>query len=283
MVGESKKFGRVLLYATVIAVCLGILIPYLWLVVSSVSQRVDLTSVPLKWIPGSLNLKNYQEIITGSSGINATLKIGLRNSLIIAGTATSFCLFAGTLAPYAFSRLRFRGKNIVFSFILITQVMPMIVLIIPIYIIMSRIGLLNTIPALVIADCAFILPLIIWLMRSFFESVPRSLEDMARIDGCSRLGTIFRIIMPLSTPGLAASGIFAFIIAWNEFFSALILSSTTRSKTISVIISEYSSKVGVDYVAMASAGVVASIPPVILALLFQKYVVQGLTAGSVKG
>jgi multiple sugar transport system permease protein len=171
----------------------------------------------------------------------------------------------------------------VFSFILLTQFMPMIVLIIPIYVIMSRLGLLNTIPALVIADCAFILPLIIWLMRGYFEAIPRDLEEMARIDGCSRFGTIFRIIIPLSTPGLAASGIFAFIIAWNEFFSALVLSSTLRSKTISVIISEFSSKVGVDYVAMAAAGVVASLPPVILALVFQKYIVQGLTAGAVKG
>jgi multiple sugar transport system permease protein len=127
------------------------------------------------------------------------------------------------------------------------------------------------------------LPLVIWLMRGYFESVPKDLEDVARIDGCSRFGTIFRIVLPLSTPGLAASGIFAFIIAWNEFFTALILTSTLRSKTISVLISEYSSKVGVDYVAMATAGVIASLPPVILALIFQKYIVQGLTAGAVKG
>jgi len=229
------------------------------------------------------NLENYREIAAGSSGVNASLKVGLRNSLAIAGSSTAFCLIAGSLAAYVFSRLRFRGKGLVFSLILLTQFMPMIVLIIPIYVVMGKLGLLNTIPALALADCAFILPLVIWLMSSYFESVPRDLEEMARIDGCSRFGTIFRIILPLSTPGLAASGIFAFIIAWNEFFSALVLSSTLRSKTISVIISEYSSKVGVDYVAMAAAGVVASLPPVILALAFQKYIVQGLTAGAVKG
>jgi multiple sugar transport system permease protein len=285
MVSNNKKLGRVLLYSAVLLVCLGILVPYSWLVISSVSQRVDLTAVPLKWIPNTFNFENYRQIAIGdsSSGVNATLKSGLLNSVIIAVSATIFCLFAGSLAAYAFSRLRFHAKNFVFSFILLTQVMPMIVLIIPIYIIMSRVGLLNTIPALVIADSAFILPLVIWLMRSFFESIPRELEEMARIDGCSRFGTIFRIIFPLSTPGLAASGIFTFIIAWNEFFSALILSSTIKSKTISVIISEFSSKVGVDYVAMAAAGVIASIPPVLFALIFQKYIVQGLTAGAVKG
>ena len=275
--------GRAALYAAVALVCIAIIAPYAWLVVSSLSFRVDLTTVPLKWFPKALNLENYKEIALGANGINASLKTGLLNSIAIAGSSTLFCLLAGSLAAYVFSRLHFRGKGAVFSFILLTQFMPMIVLIIPIYIIMSRLGLLNTIPALVIADCAFILPLVIWLMRGYFEAIPRDLEEMARIDGCSRFGTIFRIILPLSTPGLAASGIFAFIIAWNEFFSALVLSSTLRSKTISVIISEFSSKVGVDYVAMAAAGVVASLPPVILALVFQKYIVQGLTAGAVKG
>jgi len=284
MVNRNGSFGRFGLYAAVVLVCVAILAPFGWLIVSSISYRVDLTTVPLKWIPQSLNLQNYREIFAaGSGGVNASLKIGLLNSLVIAGGSTVFCLLAGSLAAYVFSRLHFRGKNATFSFILLTQFMPMIVLIIPIYMIMSRLRLLNTILALVVADCAFTLPLVIWLMLSYFESIPRDLEEVARIDGCSRFGTIFRIIMPLSTPGLAASGIFAFIIAWNEFFSALVLSSTLRSKTISVIISEYSSKVGVDYVAMAAGGVVASLPPVILALVFQKYIVEGLTAGAVKG
>lgn len=280
---RGRAMGRVFLYAAVALVCMAIIAPYAWLVISSLSFRVELTSVPLKWLPERLNVENYREIALGTNGINASLKTGLLNSIAIAGSSTLFCLLAGSLAAYVFSRLRFRGKGAVFSFILLTQFMPMIVLIIPIYILMSRLGLLNTIPALVIADCAFILPLVIWLMRGYFEAIPRDLEEMARIDGCSRFGTIFRIILPLSTPGLAASGIFAFIIAWNEFFSALVLSSTLRSKTISVIISEFSSKVGVDYVAMAAAGVVASLPPVILALVFQRYIVQGLTAGAVKG
>ena len=282
---KNLTWGRALVYTAVVLVAAVVLAPFLWLVISSVSYRVDLTTVPLKFLPPSLNLQNYQEIFLGSAtrSINSDLIVGLLNSLIIAVTVTLFCLMAGSFAAYVFSRLKFRGQKVVFSFILLTQYLPLIVLIIPLYIVMGRLGLLNTLPALIIADCAFILPLVIWLMRGFFESVPRDLEEMARMDGCSRFGTFFRIIIPLSTPGLAASGIFAFIIAWNEFFSALILSSTLHSKTISVLISEFSSKVGIDYVAMASAGVVASLPPVILALVFQKYIVQGLTAGAVKG
>ena len=277
-----RRTGMYVLVGLVVAVVAA---PFLWLVISSVSYRVDLTTVPLKFFPTSLNLENYAQIFLGSasSSINSDLVVGLFNSLVIATAVTVFCLIAGSFAAYVFSRLKFRGHDIVFSLILVTQYLPLIVLIIPLYIIMARVGLLNTLPALIVADAAFILPLIIWLMRSFFDSVPRDLEEMARIDGSSRFGTFFRIILPLSTPGLAASGIFAFIIAWNEFFSALILSSTLKSKTISVLISEFSSKVGIDYVAMASAGVVASLPPVILALIFQKYIVQGLTAGAVKG
>ncbi|MGD1816134.1 MAG: carbohydrate ABC transporter permease [Pleomorphochaeta sp.] len=285
MLNKNSQKSKTITSTLVVLVCLCILVPFLWLIISSLSFRVDLTTIPLKWLPRKLNLENYKEIIfgTASNSINASLRKGLLNSLIIASSATLVCLVAGSLAAYVFSRLEFPGKSFMFSFILLSQLMPMMVLIIPIYVIFSRMGVLDTKFSLIAADCSFTLPFIIWLMRSFFESVPKDLEEMARIDGCTRYGTIFKIIIPLSTPGLAASGIFSFIIAWNEFFSALILSSTTKTKTISVIISEFSSKVGIDYVAMASAGVVASIPPVIIALIFQKYIIQGLTAGAVKG
>ncbi|GAK61092.1 binding-protein-dependent transport systems inner membrane component [Candidatus Vecturithrix granuli] len=282
---RANVIEKVCIYSAVIVLCVGILAPYTWLIISSISQRIDLTTVPLRWLPRQINLQNYREIFGGdsASSANRNLKYGVYNSLIVAGTSTIVCLIAGSLAAYTFSRMRFRGKNVFFSMILSTQFLPIVALMIPLYMIMRWLSLLNTRLALIISNCSFILPLVIWLMRGYFESVPKDLEEVARIDGCSRLGVIVRIVLPLSTPGLAASGIFAFIIAWNEFFTALILTSTLRSKTISVLISEYSSKVGVDYVAMAAAGVIASLPPVILALFFQKYIVQGLTAGAVKG
>ncbi|HBE79032.1 MAG TPA: carbohydrate ABC transporter permease [Firmicutes bacterium] len=283
---KKRKLQRILLYLAVILICICILAPYIWLIISSLSYRVDLTAIPLHWIPKKINVENYRQIFLStadSSSPNHDLRYGFLNSLIIAGSSTLICLFAGTFAAYAFTRLNFKGKKSFYLLILITQFLPLAVLIIPIYIIMKDLGLLNTRLALILANCSFILPLMVWLMRSYFTSVPKDLEEVARIDGCSRFGTIFRIIIPLSTPGLAACGIFAFIIAWNEFFTAFILSSTLNSKTISVLLSEYSSKVGIDYVAMASAGVVASLPPVIMALVFQKYIVQGLTGGAVKG
>ncbi|MDY0095994.1 MAG: carbohydrate ABC transporter permease, partial [Candidatus Vecturithrix sp.] len=240
---RAKTIERVCVYSAVIVLCVCILAPYTWLIISSISQRIDLTTVPLRWLPKQVNLQNYREIFGGdaASSANRNLKYGVYNSLIVAGTSTFVCLIAGSLAAYTFSRMRFRGKNVFFSMILATQFLPIVALMIPLYMIMRWLNLLNTRLALIIANCSFILPLVIWLMRGYFESVPKDLEEVARIDGCSRIGVIFRIVLPLSTPGLAASGIFAFIIAWNEFFTALILTSTLRSKTISVLISEYSS------------------------------------------
>jgi len=287
MTNKKNRWKKVLLYLAVIILVIAILAPFSWLVISSLSYRVDLISVPLHWLPEKVNLENYKEIFLGNengmSSPNKDLPKGLFNSLFIAGTVTLFSLFVGSLAAYAFTRLSFRGKSSLFLLILTPQFISIIVVIIPLYMVIRSLGLLNTRLALIIANCSFTLPLIILLMSSFFSSIPKDLEEAARIDGCSRFGTIFRIILPLSTPGLTASGLFAFIISWNDFFTALILSSTMRSKTISVLISEYSSKVGVDYVAMAAAGVIASLPPVILAIIFQKYIIKGLTAGSIKG
>lgn len=278
---------RILLYLAVIILVVVILAPYAWLVVSSLSYRVNLTSVPLHWLPEKVNLENYKEIFLGNesgmSSPNNDLLGGLYNSLFVAGIATILCLFVGSLAAYAFTRMNFFGKKSLFVLILTTQFIPLIVIIIPLYMIISSMGFLDTRIALILANTSFVLPLIILLMSGFFYAIPEDLEEAACIDGCSRFGTIFRIVLPLSTPGLAASGIFAFIISWNEFFTAFIMSSTMHSKTISVLISEYSSKVGVDYVAMATAGVIASLPPVIIAIMFQRYIVKGLTSGSVKG
>ncbi len=287
MTNKTKRLmTQIAVYVLVLIVCTWVLAPFAWLAISSTSTRADLTSVPLRWIPERPNFDTYRQIFLGGPGATSTardLKYTAFNSIVVAGSVTLVCLLAGSLAAYAFTRLNFRGRNSLFVLILLTQLLPAVVIIIPLYVIMRILGMLDTKLALIVAEASFILPLVIWLMRGYFASVPKGLEEAAMIDGCTRAGAIFHIMIPLSAPGLAASGIFAFIIAWNEFFSAFILSSTLRSKTLSVIISEFSSKVGVDYVAMATAGVLASIPPVVLAILFQRFIVQGLTAGAVKG
>ncbi|HKI55812.1 MAG TPA: carbohydrate ABC transporter permease [Trueperaceae bacterium] len=278
--------GRILLYLAVLAVVVWVLAPFAWLVISSVSTRAALTSRPLQWLPDHLDLSNYLDIFVGggsSTSVHRSVRAGALNSVVVAGLATLVALFAGSLSAYAVSRLRFRLKGPFLVTMLATQLLPTVVIIIPMYMVFRSIGLLDTVFALMLADIAIILPLITWILKGYFDGIPSSLEDAARVDGCTRAGALFRVVMPLSSSGLAASGLFAFIIAWNEFFTAFILSSTLRSKTLSVIVAEFSSKVGVDYVAMATAGVLASLPPVLLALFFQRYIIQGLTAGAVKG
>jgi multiple sugar transport system permease protein len=142
---------------------------------------------------------------------------------------------------------------------------------------------LNTPYVLIATYLSFTLPFAIWLMASFFETIPVELEDAARIDGCSRIGTLFRVILPISTPGLISTGLFVFLLAWDEFFFALIFTSTDAAKTVPVAIAEFTGRYVVDVTAMMTGGVVAALPPVLLALIFQRYIVRGLTAGAVKG
>ena len=282
---HRSRLANVALYAAVLLVCAWVIAPFAWLVISSVSTRAQLTSIPLQWIPEQLNLTEYRNVFLGGEGstsVHESVRRGSLNSLLIAGGATLISLVAGSLAAYAVARLRFRLQGSFLATMLATQLLPTVVLIIPMYVVFRNLRLLDTPIALMLADIAIILPLIVWILKGYFEGIPEELEDAARIDGCTRAGALVRVVLPLSRPGLAASGMFAFIIAWNEFFTAFILSSTLDSKTLSVIVAEFSSKVGVDYVAMSTAGVLTSLPPVLLALVFQRYIIQGLTAGAVK-
>jgi multiple sugar transport system permease protein len=148
-------------------------------------------------------------------------------------------------------------------------------------VLLRRFHLLDTHMGLVLVYLSFILPLVVWLMRSYFSSIPSELEDAARIDGCSRMGALFRVILPLAGPGLVSVAVFAFIAAWNEYLYAFIL-TTVDAKTLPVLIGEFSTKLGLEYLRIAAAGVLASLPPVILALVFQRFIMRGLTAGAVK-
>jgi multiple sugar transport system permease protein len=159
---------------------------------------------------------------------------------------------------------------------------PEVSLVIPLYIIASQIHILNTPYILMATYLSFALPFAIWLMAAFFETIPVELEDAARIDGCTRLGILYKIIIPISAPGLVSTAIFIFLQAWDEFFYALIFTSTIQAKTVPVAIAEFTGRYVVDITAMMAGGVLAAIPPVILALIFQRYIVSGLTAGAVK-
>ncbi|MEA3335046.1 MAG: carbohydrate ABC transporter permease [Chloroflexota bacterium] len=277
-------FKSALLYLAVLLIVIWTVAPYLWLIISSFSYRIDLLQVPLQWIPQRVTLENFQGLFFSDGGTNENAALflhSLRNSSIIAFSATFLALTLGVFSAYALARLRFPGSNASVAMMMGAQMLPPIAMVIPMYVLLRRFNLLDTHYGLVLVYLSFILPLVVWLMRSYFASIPSELEDAAQIDGCSRLGALFRIILPLSGPGLVSVAVFAFIAAWNEYLYAFIL-TTADAKTLPVLIGEFSTKLGLEYLRIAAAGVLASLPPVILALVFQRFIMQGLTAGAVK-
>ncbi len=280
----SRLLKRFFLYLAVIGIVVWTAAPYLWLIISSLSYKIDLLDVPLRWIPRRLTLENYYSLffMRGSESVNARLFFqSLGNSAVISLTTMFICLLLGVLAAYAIARLKFRGSNTMVLVMMATQLVPPIVLVVPLYVVMRRMDLLDKHIGLIIVDISIVLPLVIWLMRGYFASIPSELEDAARIDGCTRLGALFRVILPLSGPGLVSVMIFAFIAAWNEYLYAFIFTNV-NAKTLPVLIGEFSTKLGLEYLRIAAAGVLASLPPVLLALVFQRFIIRGLTSGAVK-
>lgn len=283
---KKNKFQQFLLFLLTIPVLLFIYMPVAWLVISSISTRSELLSVPPHWIPQAPTLKNYIDIFTpGSttSEVSATFKITLGNSLLVATSVTVLSLLLGSLAAYALTRVNFPFRRGLMIGILGTRMIPEVSLVIPLYIMATRFQLYNKPIILILTYLSFALPFAIWLMSAFFEAIPVELEDAARIDGCSRLKILFQIIIPVATPGLVSTALFVFLLAWDEFFYALIFTSTIAAKTVPVAIAEFTGRYAVDITAMMAGGVLAAIPPVVLSLIFQRYIVSGLTAGAVKG
>jgi multiple sugar transport system permease protein len=269
-------------FAVVAAVC--ILAPFCWMVVTSLATQRDLTSTPLSLSPSGLSLSRYARIITSASksDIAYAFRISMGNSLIVAAFTTFLALVFGCAAAYAFARLRFRGRSSLLLFMLFTYMAPPVIFVIPLYVILEALGALNSRTTLVIVYCSFIIPFIVWVMRGFFASISSSYEDAAKIDGCTRFQALLHVFLPMARPGLVAAGILAFLMAWDEFFMALIFTSNLAAKTIPVAIAEFNGKFSIDYGMISAAGVLASIPPVLVAIVFQKYIVMGMTSGGVK-
>lgn len=265
-------------------VALVIIAPPMWLFISSISSIRELLSVPVHWIPQEPSFERYMEIIfaTGTDAA-AVFRRSMLNSLIVSSSVTLICVAIGTLAAYSFARMKFPGQAQMIYVLLFSYMLPPIMIIVPLYDTMSRLGWIDTLHGLVVLYAALILPFAIWIMKGYFQTIPSDLEDAAMIDGCSRLGALVRVVMPLSAPGVIATTLFCFLLAWEEFLLALILTSSPRAKTLPVAIAEFTGRHAIDYGMMATGGVIAAIPPVLIALLFQKYLVSGLTSGAVKG
>lgn len=283
----KKKIKRVMLYLGVVLIVLWTLAPFTWLVISSISTHKELLDIS-SWFPAYPTLKHYAGFFNPGTETGRRFLSALRNSMIIASSVTFICLVASTLAAYALARLEFKGKKSLVIGMLSTRMLPTVALIIPFFVMIvyylgSIIQLYDTKLSLIVLYTSFILGFDIWIMRGYLISIPEELEEAGLIDGLDRWGVLWKIILPLSKPGLVATGIFSFLLAWNEFLLALIFTKSNQAITLPLFIQELGSQYTTAYEQVATAGIMAALPPVLLALLFQKFIIQGLTAGGVKG
>lgn len=274
---------RIFIHIAALVATAAILAPFLWLVYSSVVSQSDLLARPLRWWPTEVTLSRYKEIFSADSGSAALFRDAMVNSFLVATGTVAVSLVIGILGGYALARLRFPLRRSTLVAFLITYMLPPITLIIPLYLLMARFGLLDTKTGLIIVYCSLATPFTLWTMSNFFGTLPVELEEAARVDGCSRLGALFRVILPLSRPGIVATALFGFLLCWDEFLYSLIFTSTSAAKTIPVAIAEFTGRNAVDFGLIAAGGVLASLPPVLITMFFQRYLLDGLSSGAVKG
>jgi multiple sugar transport system permease protein len=269
--------SRPLFYAqmlVIVAYCTG---PLAWQVLTSVTPAFELTTLP-PLLPTRPTYEHYVSVFTG----HPFLRI-IANSLIVAAATTALALLVGALAAYAIAKLGVRHKLTILAIVLATSMFPPIATVSPLYLIINALGLRDTLLALILVYTSFSLPLAIWVLTNFFMHVPDEIHRAARIDGCTPFQTFWRIMVPLAAPGFAATAILVFILAWNEFLYALTFTATTASRTIPVGIAMFPGLHEIPWGEIAAASVVVTIPVVFLALVFQRRILEGLTAGAVRG
>ena len=254
------------------------LFPLYWLVKVSVTPNDLLYSEGVRMWPSRITFDHFDFVLTHSD-----FPIFFRNSLIVSLSTAAVTTAIAAAAGYAFSRFDFPGRKVVIALMLLTQMFPLLMIIAPIYKIVAAVGLLNSLWSLILVYTAFNVPFATFLMQSFFDGIPKDLEDAAMMDGCTRFQALRKVILPLTLPGLGATLGFIFTAAWSEVLFALMLIRSTDSMTFPVGLLTFVSKFSVDWGQMMAAGVLALIPAAGFFLLIQRYLVQGLTAGAVKG
>lgn len=249
--------------------------PIVWLAITAVRQPSELFSFALFFSP---TLENFASVLRSYN-----MGQFFANSVLIATVVTVVNIIVGGLAAYAFARFKFRFSNILFVSILCVRMIPSVSLIVPLYLMFASGGLLNTLGAVMITEIAFALPLSVWIMEGFFRALPRELEEAAVIDGCSRLGALIRIVVPLAMPGISVTAIFAFLSSWYSFLVPLVIISSQDKQTLPLALSQMNLLYGIRWDQMSAASIMYIVPTVIIAIVFQKYIVSGLTMGGVKG
>ncbi|WBL81380.1 carbohydrate ABC transporter permease [Bradyrhizobium xenonodulans] len=254
------------------------LFPALWILLTSFKTEAELTLKPITWLPHAATLRNYSQAFS-----DQPLLTFLFNSVMVALLSTALTLLISVLAAYALARLNLRFRGLIMSMIIAVSTFPLVTLLVPLFETMRALNLLNSWTALILPYTVLSLPVCTLVLTSFFEAIPRDLENAAMIDGCTRFGALFKVVVPLSAPGVFTAGILAFVNSWDEFLLALSFNSNPGLRTLPVGIQLYQGEFAFPWPVISAALVVGIVPVAILIVIFQERVVSGLTAGGLKG
>jgi multiple sugar transport system permease protein len=262
--------------ALVLVVFVGF--PLLWMVLSSLKPSTELFVNPPRILPSEITFRWYANLVGSSDAVSL-----FKNSLVVGVSTTLICLMVGTLAAYGVTRFDFPGKRAFLIGALLSYVFPAIVLFISVYMIINSLGLIDTRLGLILCHCILTFPFALWMLKSFFEGVPREIDEAAWVDGASFLQTFVMVILPLSLPGIFSVAVFVFVLSWNEFLFASVMVTSGDLKTIPLGIAEFITSFDVRWGEIMAIGTLATVPVVILFLCVQRYFVSGVTSGAIKG
>ncbi len=277
---KTKKFfrGTTIAYAILIIVCVYTFIPFTWMIFTSLKTNAETYAIPPTWWPHNPTLEEgYGRVLLWTN-----FPIYFMNSTIISLGTALFSTFIGALAGYGCSRFSFKGRATLIGIILATQMLPGVLLVGPYFKMLAKVHLYNTYPGLILAFTTITLPFSTWMMKGFIDTVPEELDQAAMVDGCSRLGAFLRVILPIITPGMVATVIFAFLLAWGDLLWVLCLTSTESMTTVTLGLSRLVTQFRIIWPQLMAGSVVGALPPVILYLVLQNYLIKGLTGGAVK-
>jgi multiple sugar transport system permease protein/raffinose/stachyose/melibiose transport system permease protein len=275
---RRSLLGELAIAISALVLILVCLFPFAWMALSSIKTLPELYTIPPHWLPDAPTLGNYATVL-----FNSNIPRYFLNSVIISVGSTALALLLAVFASYGFARFNFRGKRLFQSFVLVGQLLPTAAIIVPLFITLRYLGLVNTYWGLILVYTIITLPLSVWMLQSYFRAIPYELEEAAIMDGTSRVGVLFRIVLPLSLPGIVAVIVYAFVTTWNEFIFALCFATDSTVKTLPIGLAEFSTEFNTDWGGVMAASLVMTLPVALLFLSMQRLFVSGLTAGATKG
>ena len=273
----KKIFLRIANTIILLAFILFVLFPVFWMFSTSIRSETEIFRIPPLLWPSNPTLEPYKSVIK-----EEPIKVYFLNTIFVSAITVLFSTIFGALGAYGFSRFKFKGANLLLGFILATQMFPYIVIVLPYFKIMASLNLIDTYLGLIIAYISFCLPFVTWMLKGFFDAIPSELDEAAMIDGCNRVQAFFKVILPVSLPGLAATTIFAFLVAWNHYEFALILTQTADKILLSIGVPSLMGQFVIRWNRLMAAGVMAILPPIIMYSFLGKFLIKGLTSGAVK-